>query len=109
MPLSQEVQNRLATLDHQMKKKELTQKDLEFQEMMKALEMESAARVHSVRERKAEYCTSNATREKIAETYRNMELSSKAQNFEDWCTECECFHLEKLDDPTPETQPKSTN
>ncbi|XP_023343714.1 uncharacterized protein LOC111713141 isoform X3 [Eurytemora carolleeae] len=105
MPLSQEVQNRLATLDHQMKKKELTQKDLEFQEMMKALEMESAARVHSVRskkkelrvfqrqtnkkvekmkqERKAEYCTSNATREKIAETYRNMELSSKAQNFED--------------------------
>jgi len=58
-------------------------------------------------ERLEEYQTSGMTRQLIAETYNNLELTAKAHTYEDWCSECNCFHLDKLDDDGQATSSSS--
>merc|ERR1719228_1486666 len=85
---------------------------------MKAIEMESAKRLHSIKskkrelrgaqresqkrvqkikeERASEYETSEATRQVMNKTFQDLELISKAHTFAEWCNECGCIHMEEV-------------
>lgn len=108
----------MAVLQKKANNKEQEEKDREFQELMRSIDMESAHRVHSIKSKKKElrvsqreskkkvekikqarsqdYVTSAETKELMNRTWQEMELTAKAHTFSEWCSECNCIHLDKL-------------